>query len=108
MKLEVSGVKAQNLDAATIQKVRTLVTGELTRIANLPDNDKELVQLNQRVASRVVDLRRRLIKFLDSPPGFGFRNTGPEWLDHLRQLSKSGGFGKSLTLRPALTQIEKV
>src|SRR4029079_15632477 len=58
--------------------------------------------------SRVIDLRRRLAKFLDTPPGFGIRGTGSGWIDHLHQLSRTKGFKKSLTLRPALAQIDQI
>jgi hypothetical protein len=56
----------------------------------------------------VIDLQRRLNKFLDSPPGFGFRGTGSGWMDHLHSLKKTGGFKKSLTMRPALTKVRAI
>ncbi|MGE5186850.1 MAG: M16 family metallopeptidase, partial [Acidobacteriota bacterium] len=104
----LSGVKADKLDPATIQKVRELVVAELKRIAQLAPNDPELVALNARVQSRVVDLRRRLAKLLDTPPGFGFRTTSSIWSDHLLDLSRLPGFDKSLTMAPALTQIDEL
>ena len=106
--LGVSGVKPDKLDDKTIAEVRTLVLGELERIAKLPDGDPQLVAFDQRVQSRVIDLQRRFNKFLDSPPGFGFRGTGAGWMDHLHSLSRSGGFKKSLTMRPALTDVQKI
>ncbi|HUS30359.1 MAG TPA: hypothetical protein VMZ53_17745 [Kofleriaceae bacterium] len=106
--LGLSGVKADKLEAKTVSDVRALIAAELERIAKLPDGDPELVAFDARVQSRVIDLRRRLAKFLDSPPGFGIRGTGSGWNDHLHQLSKSKGFKKSLTLRPALAQVEQI
>jgi len=102
----VSGVAADKVDAAMIGRVRDEVTAALHRIAKLPDGDPELVAFNKSVQARVIDLRRRLAKFLDSPPGFGFRNTGSAWLGQLHLLGKTSGFKKSLTLRPELAQIE--
>jgi hypothetical protein len=104
----LSGVKSDKLDDKTIGDVRALIAAEMDRIAKLPDGDPELVAFDARVQSRVIDLRRRLSKFLDSPPGFGIRGTGPEWNNHLHQLSKSKGFKKSLTLRPALAKVDEI
>jgi Zn-dependent M16 (insulinase) family peptidase len=104
----LSGVKADKLDDKTAGEVRTLVLAELERIAKLPDGDKELVAFVERLQSRVINLRRRLNKFLDTPPGFGIRGTGSSWNDHLHELSKAKGFKKSLTYRPELAAIEKI
>jgi hypothetical protein len=56
----------------------------------------------------VIDLRRRLNKFLDTPPGFGIRGTGDSWVMHLHDLSRTPGYKKSLTLRPELARIEQI
>ena len=104
----VSGVKADKLDEATVAEVRSLVLGELERIGKLPDGDPELAAFGDRVKNRVTGLRRQLSKFLDSPPGFGFRGTSSAWMDHLHTLAKSGGFKKSLTMRPVLAEVERI
>src|SRR5665647_3822767 len=106
--LSIGGVRADRLDAGTLAEVRTLVMAELDRIAKLPDGAPELVAMRDRLQSRVIDLRRQVAKFLDSPPGFGVRGTGSSWDDHLHALSRVPGFKKSLTLRPELAMIEKV
>ncbi|HEU4614076.1 MAG TPA: hypothetical protein VFS15_18405, partial [Kofleriaceae bacterium] len=104
----LSGVKSDKLDDKTVGDVRALVLAELDRIAKLPAGDPELVALVERMQSRVIDLRRRLNKFLDTPPGFGIRGTGSSWNDHLHDLSKVKGFKKSVTLRPELAEIEQI
>ncbi|MEO8703251.1 MAG: hypothetical protein ABI867_24605 [Kofleriaceae bacterium] len=104
----LSGVKADKVDDKTVTEVRALVLAELARIAKLPDGDPELAAISDRVKSRVIDLQRRLNKFLDSPPGFGFRGIGSSWKDHLHALTKSPGFAKSVTMRPALTAIQQL
>ncbi|HEY5926875.1 MAG TPA: hypothetical protein VIV11_34550 [Kofleriaceae bacterium] len=106
--LGLSGVKPDKLDDKTVGEVRALVLAELDRIAKLPDGDKELVAFVERLNSRVIDLRRRLNKFLDTPPGFGIRGTGSSWNDHLHELGKTKGFKKSLTFRPELAAVEKI
>jgi Zn-dependent M16 (insulinase) family peptidase len=104
----VNGVKADKLDGKTVDQVRALVMAELARLAKLPDGDPELVAFDARVQSRVVDLRRKLAKFLDTPPGFGFRGTGSSWISHLHELDKTPGFQKSLTMRPELAAVEQI
>ena len=103
----LSGVKADKLDKPTVEQVRALVVGELKRIAQLPPGDPELAALDARVQSRVVDLRRRLSKLLDTPPGFGFRGTSSAWSDFLVDLARIPGFDKSLTMAPQLTAIDQ-
>ena len=74
--------------------------------ARLPVGDKELATFVEKIRGRVIDMRRRLNKFLDTPPGFGIRGTGAAWNDHLEDLNRTGGLQKSLTHRPALAQID--
>ncbi len=90
----LSGVKADKLDDKTLGEVRALVTAEIDRIAKLPDGDPELVAFDHRVQSRVVDLRRRFAKFLDTPPGFGFRGTSSTWMDHLHEPVEGEGLSE--------------
>jgi Zn-dependent M16 (insulinase) family peptidase len=106
--LSLSSVKADKLDAKTVDAVRGIVLAELQRIAKLPDGDPELIALDARVQSRVTSLRRQLAKLLDTSPGFGARSTGSGWLQHLDDLAKTPGFDKSLTLKAQLAQIEQL
>jgi len=105
----LSGVKSELLsDDKLVAQVRTLVMSEMERIAKLPDGDPELVAYVDKIKSRVIDMRRRYNKFLDTPPGFGIRGTGSGWNDHLVELNRSKEFRKSLTLRPALAEIDTI
>jgi hypothetical protein len=103
----LAGVKADRLDAKTLGDVRAIVLAELERIGKLPAGNPELVALDARMASRVIDLKRRTVKFLDTPPGFGERGTGSDWFDHLHRLAKIPGFKKSLTLHESIGKAEK-
>ncbi len=100
--------KTVKYDDELVGRVRTLVMTEMQRIAKLPDGDAELVAFVDKVKSRVIDMRRRYSKFLDTPPGFGIRGTSAGWNDHLVELNHSKGFKKSLTLRPALAAIDRI
>jgi Zn-dependent M16 (insulinase) family peptidase len=104
----LSGCKPDKLDPKTMTEVRALILAELDWIAKLADGDPDLAAFNAKIASRIVDLQRRYNKFLDSPPGFGFRGASSGWMDHLQSLSKTSGFKKSLTLRPALAKVREV
>lgn len=106
--LSVDGVRADALETATLQKVRALVLAELDRIAKLPDGDPELAAIKRRIEARVVDRRRRYAKFLDSPPGFGFRGTSSAWMNHMNTLAKLPGAQKSLTLKPQFAAIDQI
>ncbi len=106
--LSISGVRTDKLDAATLTAIRAEVVSELGRIARLPDGDPELAAIRKRIEARAIDLKRQLAKFLDSPPGFGFRGTSSAWMNHMDTLAKLGGGRKSLTLRPELAAIDKV
>jgi len=90
---DLAGLRAKTLD-------------EFARIAAYPDGSPELKEFNQRLKSRILEERRDLSKFVNSPPGFGFRNTSAEWMEHLLQLNKEPGFRKSLTEKEDLAAIE--
>lgn len=107
VELEIDGVRPDRIDPKTLAQVRAIVLAEFARIARLPDTDPDLVALNKRVKARVVAERRKLAKFLDSPPGFGERGEDDRWLLHLIDLAHTPGFEKSLTLKPELGAIEK-
>ncbi|MEO6773205.1 MAG: hypothetical protein ABI467_09295 [Kofleriaceae bacterium] len=106
--IELAGVKADKLDDHTLGAVRALIVADLEHLAKLPDHDPELVAFDAGVHSRLVDLRRELAKFLDSPPRFGYRGTTATWHSQLDLLGKTPGFTKSLTLEPELAAIDQL
>jgi len=88
--------------------LRGKVMEEFARIAAWPDNSPDLAEFNDRLRGRILEARRDLSKFVNSPPGFGFRDTSSSWLEHLRQIGKEPGFRKSLTGKQDLAAIEKL
>jgi Zn-dependent M16 (insulinase) family peptidase len=100
-------VPVLKMNDADLTDVRGRVIDELRRIASWKDGSAELVEFNNRILSRVIEARRALSKFVNSPPGFGFRGGGDEWEFQLKLLEKLGGFRRSVTMKPALDFVER-
>src|SRR6185503_3406342 len=100
-------VPVTKMNDKDLADARTRVLAELERIASWKDGSPELVEFNNRLRSRVIETRRSLSKFVNSPPGFGFRGTGNDWDFQLQLLDKLGGFRRSVTMKPALDFVEK-
>lgn len=104
----LNDVAPVNMTEEKIALIRTKVMEELMRVAAWKDNSPELMEFNARLKNRVIQSRRSLSKFVNSPPGFGFRNTSAAWISHIYRLSKSNDFRKSLTMKPELDFVEKL
>lgn len=104
----VLNVTPVNMTEEKIAQVRQLVQDEIARIAAFKDGSPELAEFNTRMKNRVADARRSLSKFVNTPPGFGFRNTSSDWMDQLDRINRSPGFRKSLTLKPEIAFAEKL
>jgi len=102
-----SDVPVSKMNDRDLSDVRGRVLDEFLRIASWKDGSPELVDFNNRLRSRVIETRRGLSKFVNSPPGFGFRGNGDEWEFQLGLLEKLGGFRRSVTMKPALDFVEK-
>jgi Zn-dependent M16 (insulinase) family peptidase len=100
-------VPVSKMNDQYLSDIRTRVIDELRKIAAWKDGSPELVEFNNRLRSRVIETRRVLSKFVNSPPGFGFRGGGDEWEFQLGLLQKLGGFRRSVTMKPALDFVEK-
>jgi Zn-dependent M16 (insulinase) family peptidase len=104
----LTGVAAANLNETKVKEIRSVVMAELARIAALPDGSEELRSFNALVRGRVVDQRRQLSKLVNSPPGFGERDTGSFWMEHLYHLNREPGFRKAVTQKPDLDAIDRM
>lgn len=102
----VDDVEPAHLTEAGLARIRAEVRSELEHVVSLLDDSPELKELNARVRSRIVESRRSLAKFVNTPPRFGYRGVGSEWMEHLRDLEKVDGFEKTVTMRPELDRIE--
>jgi len=101
-------VAAANLTEDKVREMRSVVMAELGRIAALPDGSPELNEFNAQVRSRLVEQRRDLSKLVNSPPGFGARNTGSTWMDQLYRLNRESGFRKFVTEKPDIEAIDQM
>ncbi|MEP6465514.1 MAG: hypothetical protein ABJB05_04380, partial [Parafilimonas sp.] len=104
----LDGIKAENLTKEKAVLARQLVMNELKKIAAYKDHSTELAEFNKRYLNSLTSLKRNFSKFVNSPPGFGFRNTYDEWYDQLRELNKVSGFKKSVVLKPEIEEVEKM
>ncbi len=95
-------IPAANLTEEKLKQVRGKIMEEISRLATLPDGSPEIVEFNSRIRSRIVEMGRDYDKFVNSPPGFGFRNTGSAWMSHLDRLARGDGFRKSVTMKSDL------
>jgi Zn-dependent M16 (insulinase) family peptidase len=103
----LTNVAPVNMTDAKITEARQQVVDEIANIAAFKDGSPELKEFNARLQNRVIDNRRALSKFVNSPPGFGFRDTGSNWMDQLDRINKVSGFAKSVTMKPELSFVEK-
>jgi Zn-dependent M16 (insulinase) family peptidase len=104
----LTDVAPANMTDEKIGAVRQKVLEEVKRVASFADGSPELKEFNERLKSRVVQARRTLSKLVNSPPGFGFRNSDSGWMTHLVDLNRTPGFRKSVTLKPELAAVEQL
>ncbi len=97
-----------NMTEQKIAEVRQKILEEMRRIASFKDGSPELAEFNERLKNRIIQNRRALSKFVNSPPGFGFRSSDAGWMSHLIDLNRTKGFRKSITMKPELATIEKL
>jgi Zn-dependent M16 (insulinase) family peptidase len=88
--------------------IRETVMDELARVAAYADGSKEMAEFHERLRGRILETRRQLAKFVNSPPGFGARFTNGSWLQQITELNKEPGFRKSVTAKEDLAAIEKL
>jgi Zn-dependent M16 (insulinase) family peptidase len=104
----LTDVPPANMTEQKITEVRQQVLDEIALIASFKDGSPELTEFNERLKNRVIETRRQLSKFVNSPPGFGFRNTGSGWMDQLDRINKAPGFKKSVTMKNEMAFIDKL
>jgi Zn-dependent M16 (insulinase) family peptidase len=106
----VNDISAANLTEEKAALVRQKITDEFARVASFNDNSPELKEFNDRFRNALVDYRRGLSKFINTPPGFGFRSggNGYGWFSLTNYLNETKDFRKSVTYKPEIAAVEKM
>ncbi len=106
----LDGVSAANLTEEKTALVRQKLTDELRRVAAFKDDSPELKEFNERCRNALVQNRRDFSKFINTPPGFGFRSggNGYGWFWQIYHLNEANDFRKSVTLKPEFAAVEKM
>ncbi len=104
----LGNVRPDVMTPEKIEAVREVILGELARVADFADGSPELRAYNQRALGRLIESRRSLRKFLNSPPGFGARNLGAAWMEHLDHLATAGGARRSLAMQEPFSAVEQL
>ena len=108
IQVSFTDVQPAKMADESARAVRELVVAEIARVAAFADGSPELKEFNERVASRVVERERQLVKFIGTPPGFGARSGGSQWMDHLLLLERSPGARKSLVMKAEFSRAREL
>lgn len=89
-------IKRESCTPGTIDSIRNAILKEITTIASLKDKSPELTEFNQHALERLASRERSMRTFLNSPPRFGERSSGSQWMTNVQRLAKTGTFVRSL------------
>lgn len=106
----LNDIPAANLTTEKAALYRQKINEEFARIAAFKDGSPELKEFNDRFRNALTGSRRNFSKFVNTPPGFGFRSGsfGYGWIMQTRALNTEGGFQKSVTLKPQIANAERL
>ncbi len=104
----ITDVNAANLTKEKAAMAAQKMMAELARVASFADGSAELKEFNQRFKNSLVDYKRSLAKFTNTPPKFGFRDTYESWYQQLNELAKINSFKKSIILTPQFEAIDQL
>ncbi len=102
----LNDISATNLTTEKAALVRKTIADELLRVAAYKDDSPELKEFNTRFKNNLIDTKRGLTKFINTPPKFGFRNTYDSWYSQIEEMSKISSFKKSIILNEQFKEIE--
>ncbi|MGB5107427.1 MAG: hypothetical protein WBP42_12030 [Candidatus Zixiibacteriota bacterium] len=89
-------IKRESCTPEMIDSVRSIILREIMTVASFADGSAELTTFNQQALERISSRERGMRTFLNSPPRFGERSSGAQWMTAVQRLHKSGGFKRSL------------
>jgi len=104
----LTDVPAAGLTTEKAALIRQKILDEFARVAAFKDGSPELKEFNDRFRNSLTGYRRNLSKFVNTPPGFGFRGggNGYAWITQTRALNTQDDFRKSVTLKPQVANAE--
>ena len=103
------GIDNVYINDMMVDSIGTLIIDEIRRVHDFGDGSDELAEFNQRVKSRLVQTKKQIDHYLNSPPMFGFRSgAGWGWLSLLETLEEEEGFRKSLVMKNRFAYAESL
>lgn len=104
--MALTGIDNANVTEPMLDSIRSLIISELQQVHDFADGSTELVDFNKRAGSRLIQNQKQTVKYLNSPPMFGFRSgAGSGWLSLLIGLEREQGFRKSLVLKKRYAEL---
>ena len=100
-----------NTASLTPEKAAFVIQGimaELKRIASFKDGSPGLKEFNQRIKNSLIEYKRFLAKFTNTPPKFGYRDTYESWYLQVQEMARMPGFQKSVVMKPQCAEIDKL
>lgn len=103
----LTGLDRRVVTEASIDSIRTHILSALQTLRDSPRDAPELQSFNARVLDRLLETRREISSYLNTPPSFGARR-GPagRWLELLKVLEGEGAFRKSLLRKSHFAYVE--
>lgn len=92
----ISGVPRDDITPGKLEIFRGAVLKRVKWLAGLEEGSAALREAAGKGRSILSSRKRGMLKFMDSPPHFGDRNSTVAWHKHLDWLNQTGGFRKDL------------
>ncbi len=99
-----------NKDAITLEKmvgIKEMILDELKKVQAYEKGSSELEEFNSRIKSSLVQNKKQIENYLNSPPMFGFRRgAAGGWVNLLLDVERESTFRKSLVLKEKYAAVE--
>lgn len=105
----LTAIDNSHVNEAMLDSVRSLIVGEFRRIHDFADGSDELREFNDRIRNRMIENKKQIEKYLNSPPMFGFRRGSAwGWLGLMTDLERESGFRKSLVFKERFAEMDSL
>ncbi|MFA5141035.1 MAG: hypothetical protein WC728_17545 [Elusimicrobiota bacterium] len=103
----VSGLPSSRLTPESLKEIRRITTGRIRSLREAKKGSELLAEFDRKALALLKSSRRSTLKFMDTPPRFGFRGTGIAWHRHLDTLNRSGSFKRPVAFSPWYDEVER-